>query len=58
MKRQRRQPNPIPRPALFVGATALTLFGIAMIVEAIRAQKTIDDSSGGYHYDPPVSLQA
>jgi hypothetical protein len=53
-----RKENPVSRPVLFVGATALTLFGVAMIIEAIRTQKTIDDSSGGYHYDPPVSLQA
>ena len=52
-RRRKRQENPIPTPALWLGASALTAFGIVLIIEAIRTQQ----EPAGYQWEPPISYQ-
>ena len=47
--------NPLSTPALWVGAAALTAFGVYTIVRAIQSQTPADN--GSYPgYDPPITL--
>ena len=51
-----RRGNPVPTSALWLGAAALTAFGVYVIVKSVQNQQVAADSGGGYIYEPPITL--